>query len=263
MARNYDNIKSESLYETGSRKAVARLAKRVGMDLRQTATKVANSAGFSTLTSAHDEWRNDPQYERTLFRDFLLEKANERLGPGAVIPNSMSAENYGQTGKGFMKDMTGKQLTGIYAAAENGDLKSRVYKDKDGNVVGEEVITKDMDAKLRSMGVPNLLEGIIKEFENRDKSFKPETAYSDFIKKLGGVENLKFGKFEEQKQSKIVMKRGKDGKIDFVEKGTPEERRERQRRQEENKAMRDWEERARYNRERGLPPPKRPGEAPY
>ena len=163
MARGNYDIKGEQFYESGSRKAMARFAKRVGMDLRKTATKIANDAGFTSFTQAVDAWRQDKKYETTLMRDFLMQKAAER---GAQLPNYITQENLGQ------QDEKGKTNTvefpSQYAAAENGKVVGTVrnYVDKDGEVVGTEVTSPQLDKGMRSIGANNLMEALFKYYDN-------------------------------------------------------------------------------------------------
>lgn len=190
MSRGYGDtsIKSESLYETGNRQAMARLAKRVGMDLRKTATTVANEAGFRTLTSAADDWKQDPKYSRTLFRDFLNEKIAQRIGAGSTIPNSLTIENFGQEDeKSKVSSVPAKDRL-QYEAAEGGSSKkvefvNRQYVGQNGKSFGEERIPKSMDKKLKELGAKNLLDAVINDFGNRNVT-KSEDDIAKLIEKL-------------------------------------------------------------------------------
>lgn len=166
-------IKSESLYETQSREAAARLAKRVGTDLKQTASKVAQQAGYASVTEAMGDWLQDKSQERTLFRDFLMKKVSDRLGPGAAIPNSLTEENLGQEAmKGRIIELTPKerQIAG-FGAAEEGKALPADYKKPsisgriDGNAFS---VMGAVSKALKNAGYKDLANDYMKEAMSGD-----------------------------------------------------------------------------------------------
>ena len=189
MARGSNNarlgtIKSMAAFETGSRKAMARLAKRVGTDLNKTATKVAQSAGFRNLTDAADAWMADPSQERVLFRDFLQKKIAERT-PGGVIPNFLTTENYGQhdeKGKPSNLTLAERQMLSASEGAV-GSTVSRTHS-VGGKVVGQEVIPKFLDEHIRSLGYRHLLQAVMGEYDKSRAAGKKEVSYGTIVGKL-------------------------------------------------------------------------------
>lgn len=166
-------IKSASLYETQSREAAARLAKRVGTDMRQTASKVAQQAGYKNVTEAMGDWLQDPSQERILFRDFLANKVSQRLGPGAAIPNSLTEENLGQEAmKGKIIELTPKerQVAGFGAAEQGKPLPDDFKKPSisgriDGNAFS---VMGAVSKALKNAGRKDLADEYMKEAMSGD-----------------------------------------------------------------------------------------------
>lgn len=166
-------IKSATLFETQSRDAAARLAKRVGTDMRATASKVAQQAGFKNVTEAMGAWLQDEKSERVLFRDFLTANIKQRLGDGGKIPTALTPEGSGKVisikSKINELDLETRQRAG-FGAAEGSKLpdgykKPRVSMNIDGNAFS---VMGAVSKAIKSTGNKELADQYIKEATSGD-----------------------------------------------------------------------------------------------